>query len=172
MKKRVILIVSAVLLFVIALCAVGKLLLTQRIDQQVEATVYRDGEIVGKTTVLMQGKRVRYPFLENSFVGEFRVPWVEETDVDGLQAKIEWNNDHHVQTIRYSYRGELLGVNERGIAYFLLISDGMEEFALMTTQGDVIATSPEAYQLCAGHISTDGGSRSSVDDIDGIPALN
>ncbi len=172
MKKRVILIVSAVLLFVIALCAVGKLLLTQRIDQQIEAAVYRDGEAVGKTTVSMRGKRVRYPFSENSFVGEFRVPWAEETNVDGLQAKIEWPRECNVQTIRHFYKGDFHGSHERGIVYFLLISDDMEEFALMTTQGDVIATSPEAYRLCAGHISTDGGSRASVNDIDGIPALN
>lgn len=172
MKKRVLTIAGVVLLLAAALWVVSPLLFTRSIDQQIEAAVYRDGETVGMITVSMRGKRVRYPFSENSFVGEFRVPWAEETNVDGLQAKIEWPRECNVQTIRHFYKGDFHGSHERGIVYFLLISDDMEEFALMTTQGDVIATSPEAYRLCAGHISTDGGSRSSVDDIDGIPALN
>ena len=171
MKRRIMAAAGAVLLLALALWTVGRVLFTQHVDQQIEATVYRDGEAVGKTMVSMLGEKTRYPFQVDSFEGEFRIPWIEKTDVDGLQTEIRWHSSDHMQTIRHSYGGEIFYPHERGIVYFLLISDDMREFALMTTGQDVIATSFAAYQLCADHISSDGGSKASVTDIDEIPAL-
>ena len=61
--------------------------------------------------------------------------------------------------------------SEHGLAYYLLISEDMREFALMTTDGSVIATSAAACQLYTSHISYDKGGHMTAYDTERISEL-
>ena len=88
-----------------------------------------------------------------SFVGTLRISCVAETNVKDLQTQISWHGGELLQTIGHFYRGAFLSASEHGLAYYLLISEDMREFALMTTDGSVIATSAAVCQLYTSHIS-------------------
>lgn len=172
MKKRLNVLLSALLLVLAAVWIVDKIPFTQSIDQKIEAAVYRDGQIIGSTTVSIRGDKTRYLFRTDSFVGEFRIPYVESTDIDGLQTQIRWNDPDNYQDITHFYKGAFTSADKRGLVNILLISEDMDDFALMTTDLDVIATSPELQTLYLSHITYHGDSRVSVTDTTGIPPLS
>ena len=147
MKQRITKILAVALAVLAALWAVDKLPFAQTIDRQVEAAVYRDGEVVETTTVTIRGTKSRYLFRADSFVGELRVPYLERTDVDGLQTQIRWSSDG-TQTIRHFYMGNFFTAEKRGLRTTLLMEEDMEHFALMTTGQEVIATSRALYDRC------------------------
>lgn len=131
----------------------------------------KDGVMIDETPVYMKGKKNRYLFRPNSFVGEFRISYAEKTDVEDLQTKISWHKDDNLQSISHFYKGNFSTSDERGIAYYLLISKDMKEFALMTTEQEVIATSKEACKLYTDHISYDGNGHMTVRGVEEIPEL-
>lgn len=170
MKRRAAALSGALLLLTAALWVADKIPFVQHIDRQIQAEVYRDGIAVGWTTVSIRGEKTRYLFRAGSFVGEFRVPYVEETDVDDLQTRVEWHGGDHLQSISHFYQGALSLAGQRGVVSYLLISENMEEFALMTTEQDVIATSPALCELYTSHVSYHDGSVT-VTDLEDIPKL-
>lgn len=171
MKKRLKPIVCVILVIAAMIWIVDKLPFSRKIDQTVNAVVYKDGVALAETSVSMNGERTRYLFRPNSFVGTFRVPYVEETDLADLQTQIRWNQDDNLQTIHHFYKGDFSTSDQRGLAYVLLISRDMREFALMTTNQEIIATSPEAYQLYVDHISYDETGHMTVWNVEEIPEL-
>lgn len=171
MKKHIKPIVCTIFVIAVAVWIVDKIPFTQKIDQTVEAAVYKDGVMIDETSVYMKGEETRYLFRTNSFVGEFRISYAEKTDVEDLQTKISWHKDNNLQSISHFYKGNFSTSDKRGIAYYLLISKDMQEFALMTTNQEVIATSKEAYQLYIDHISYDGSGHMTVWGVEEIPEL-
>ena len=172
MKKRIITLLTVAFLVLTTVWIVDKIPFTQSIDQEVEAAVYRDGQIIGSTTVSIKGDKTRYLFRADSFVGEFRVPYVEATDIDELQTQIRWYDPDNYQYITHFYKGTFTSADKRGLVNILLISEDMDTFALMTTDLDVIATSPELQALYLSHITYHGDSRVTVTDTTGIPPLS
>lgn len=53
------------------------------------------------------------------------------------------------------------------IGYHMLISKNIKDFAILTTEQEIIATSEKAYRLCADHLSYEGDGKMAVSDIDG-----
>ena len=148
-----------------------KIPFTQSIDQEITAAVYRDGQIIDNTTVTIRGDKTRYLFRKDSFVGEFRIPYVKATDIDDLQTQIRWYDPDNYQYITHFYKGSFTSADQRGLVNVLLISEDMDDFALMTTSREVIATSQELQELYLAHISYHGDSRVTVTDIENIPII-
>lgn len=171
MKKYIKPIVWTIIVIAVAVWIVDKISFTQKIDQTVDAVVYKDGVILEETSVYMKGEKTRYLFRQNSFVGEFRIFYAEKTDVEDLQTKISWHKDDNLQSISHFYKGNFSTSDERGIANYLLISKDMKEFALMTTEQEVIATSKEACKLYTDHISYDGNGHMTVRNVEEITEL-
>ena len=171
MKKYIKPIVCTIIVIAVVVWIVDKIPFTQKIDQTVDAVVYKDGVIIEETSVYMKGEKTKYLFRPNSFVGKFRISYVEKTNVEDLQTKISWHKDDNLQSISHFHKGIFSTSDKRGIAYYLLISKDMQEFALMTTNQEVIATSKEAYQLYIDHISYDGSGHMTVRSVEEIPEL-
>ena len=172
MKKYIKPILCAMVVIALTVWIVDKIPFAQKIDRTVDAAVYKDGIVIAETSVYMKGEKTRYLFRPNDFVGEFRISYVGKTDVDDLQTQISWHKDDNLQSISHFYKGNLSTSDERGIAYYLLISEDMKEFALMTTAQEVIATSNEAYKLYTDHISYNGNGHMTVRDVEEIPELS
>ena len=171
MKKYIKPIVCTIIVIAAAIWIVDKIPFTQKIDQTVDAVVYNDGVSLEETSVYMKGEKTRYLFRTNSFVGEFRISYAEKTDVEDLQTEISWHKDDNLQSISHFYKGNFSTSDKRGIAYDLLISKDMQEFALMTTNKEVIATSKEVCQLYTDHISYDGNGHMTVWGVEEIPEI-
>lgn len=170
-RKRIRAVICAVLVIAAAVWAADKLPFTQEIDQTVDAAVYQNGALAESTSVYMKGEKTRYLFRPNSFVGTFRISCMAETNIEALQTQISWHKGEHLQSIGHFYRGAFLSASEHGLAYYLLISEDMRQFAMMTTDGRVIATSAAACQLYTDHISYDGDGHMTVYDAESIPEL-
>ena len=163
-KAKIIIGIIAVLA---ALWIIDRIPFSQKIDQTINADIYKDGAVIGETSVYMNGSKTRYIFREDSFVGEFRISSVEQTKVDDLQTVIRWRKDVNFQRISHFYKGDFSPSDEREIAYHMLISKNMKDFAILTTEQEIIATSEKAYRLCADHLSYEGDRKMAVSDIDG-----
>ena len=163
-KAKIIIGIIAVLA---ALWIIDKIPFSQKIDQTINADIYKDGAVIGETSVYMNGSKTRYIFREDSFAGEFRISSVKQTNIDDLQTEIRWRKDVNFQRISHFYKGDISPSDERGIAYHMLISKDMKDFAILTTEQEIIATSEKAYRLCADHLSYDGDGKMVVSDIDG-----
>ena len=166
-KSKVKIIIGIIVAVIAVLLIIDKIPFSQKIDQTISADIYKDGAVIGETSVYMNGNKTRYLFREDSFVGEFRIIFVEQTNIDDLQTKIQWRKDVNFQTVSHFYKGDISPSDERGIAYHMLISNDMKDFAIMTTEQEIIATSEKAYQLCANHLSYDGDGKMTISDIDG-----
>ena len=172
MKKRLNVLLSALLFVLAAVWALDTTPFTQHIDQQIEAMVYRDGVAVDTATVLIRGDKTRYLFREDSFVGEFRIPYVASTDIDGLQTQIRWYDEYNYQHISHFYKGDFFSATNFGLVNILLISEDLDTFALMTTDGKIIATSDEFHQLYTDHIFYYGNGKVGIPNADAIPVIS
>ncbi|MBQ5739615.1 MAG: hypothetical protein IIV78_04315 [Oscillospiraceae bacterium] len=171
MNKKVKRSLTTLLIAVVAFWGIAQVPFSEKIDQKINATVYQNGTAIEQTTVVIRGEKTRYLLKENSFVGEFRIPYVEKTDIDDLQTQIKWNNEDRLQSIHHFYKGNFSTSDQRGLAYYLLISEDMDEFALMTTNQEIIATSDELCKLYANRISYNGDGKMSVFRVEEIPEL-
>ena len=145
MKKKVSMVLSILIAVLVVVWIIATIPFAKNIDQEIDAVVYKDGAVIGETAVYMNGKKTRYLFRADSFVGEFRVYYAEKTDVDDLQTKIQWQKDSSIQRISHFYKGNFTTSDERGIECNMMISDDMKDFAVMTTNQEIIATSYEIY---------------------------
>lgn len=62
MKKYIKPIVWTIIVIAVAVWIVDKISFTQKIDQTVDAVVYKDGVILEETSVYMKGEKTRYLF--------------------------------------------------------------------------------------------------------------
>lgn len=104
---------------------------------EVSAGVYENGEEVGKTMVMVDGKVQRIG--DWNFQGKFQIDCVPETGREEVKGYIRWDlGDRRYQKIDY-YRPGLVNI-ETGISPYLYISPDLREFALELADGRVIAT--------------------------------
>ena len=99
-KAKIIIGIIAVLA---ALWIIDKIPFSQKIDQTINADIYKDGAVIGETSVYMNGSKTRYIFREDSFAGEFRISSVKQTNIDDLQTEIRWRKDVNFQRISHFY---------------------------------------------------------------------
>lgn len=171
MERHIKTIIKVVLLIMVAAWVISKIPFNKNIDQQISANIYKDGTIIGQTTVSMIGEKSRYIFRPDGFIGEFRIPYVEKTDIDELQTYISWNGEYNLQSISHYYKGKFTTADKRGLANYLLINKDMTNFSIMLTDNTMIATSDELYELYTNHISYLGDGKISVKNVNLISEI-
>lgn len=169
MKQHIKTIIKAALLIIVAVWVIDKIPFNKNIDQQITASIYEDGAIIGQTAVVMDGEKSRYLFRKSEqYWGKFQIMSYEKTGIDDINAGINWNSDDNIQSIRYMIPGTFPDMD---IMYYMLINEEMTKFALMFSDGTILATSDELYQLYIKHFSINNGGGMSVDDVTGIPKI-
>ena len=144
MKQKLKTIIAVSIVLVIAIWIIDKIPFNKNINQQITANIYENGVAVGETMLVINGEKSNYLFRKNEgFVGEFLVPYAEETDRSNLQTYITWNGEDNTQRIGYFYKGSIKLAEDMGLVPYLLINDSMTKFAIMLTDHTVIATSDE-----------------------------
>ena len=122
------------------------------IRQEIPVGVYRDGVRAEESVITMDGKRTNHLFRrKDSFQGRFEIPQAEITQAEKAVATIYWGNagadEPNVQCIKYNlYRGQPVG-------YYMITDKTLTEFALVLSDGTVLATSEEAYGLFTEYFS-------------------
>lgn len=62
MKQYTKTIIKTALFIIVALLIIDKIPFNKNIDRQITANIYKDGAIIGQTTVAMNGEKSRYLF--------------------------------------------------------------------------------------------------------------
>jgi len=174
MKQKLKTIIAVSIVLVIAIWIIDKIPFNKNINQQITANIYENGVAVGETMLVINGEKSNYLFRKNEgFVGEFLVPYAEETDRSNLQTYITWNGEDNTQYIRYFYKGNIKLAEDMGIVPYLLINESMTKFAIMLTDHTVIATSDELYELYTKHITWHSDTKvTSISEADKIPKID
>lgn len=174
MKQKLKTIIAVSIVQVIAIWIIDKIPFNKNINQQITANIYENGVAVGETMLVINGEKSNYLFRKNEgFVGEFLVPYAEETDRSNLQTYITWNGEDNTQYIRYFYKGNIKLAEDMGIVPYLLINESMTKFAIMLTDHTVIATSDELYELYTKHITWHSDTKvTSISEADKIPKID
>lgn len=161
--------ISAAFVLVIGLGVLSFIPFNQRISQEIKAKIYESGNAVSGTTVYIDGEKSRYLFRDrDSFHGKFHILTFEKSGRDGNDALISWDmSKFNIQEIIYNHEyGRFPSLETIGA---ILINKDMTNFALMLTDGSVIATSEELSRLYTNHISYDSDTASThykaADDI-------
>ena len=140
--------ISAVLLWILS-----TLPFSSKIEQEIPASIYKDGIVAETTTVSISGKRTNYLFRNDSFDGRFFVHAIEKTGREEMRAFIKWGNDtQNIQWISfYSPR-----LNHSDIVNsVIIINPEMTQFAVSLKHGSIFSTSDEIYGIYTEHISYD-----------------
>lgn len=148
--KRVILwtLAAAAALWVLSLIP-----FTKEIDRTIPARIYEDGAVIGETALSLKGEKTRYLFgRENSYNGTFAIGCYERSCRDGALASVTWEKEMNYQRLHWFYKGDLPLWDT---VSSILINEDMDAFALMFTDGRVIASRDEMYELFSAHISYD-----------------
>ncbi|MGI6686423.1 MAG: hypothetical protein ACOX47_13315 [Bacillota bacterium] len=174
MKQKLKTIIAISIVLVIGIWAIDKIPFNKNINQQITANIYENGVAVGETMLVINGEKSNYLFRKKEgFVGEFLIPYAEETDRSDLQTYITWNGEDNTQRISYFYKGAIKLAEDRGIVPYLLINDSMTKFAIMLTDHTVIATSDELYELYTKHITWHSDTKvTSISEINKIPKID
>jgi len=135
-------------------------------DSKISANVYKDGIMISDTTVAIYGQKSNYLFHDdNKFEGKFIIPSYEIT-YEGT-AFIHRMDDTNIHSLFYA---QVEPFASQEIHAPLLIDEYMSEFALMTIDGTVIATSDELYALFIKYVhAVEGGT--TIEHIDEIPRI-
>ncbi|TCK93370.1 hypothetical protein EDC19_1563 [Natranaerovirga hydrolytica] len=151
MKQKYKAIIKVVVVLVIGFWVLSIIPFNRKIKQEISANIYINGVVSDETSVFIDGEKSNYLFHDNeSFYGNFHVLSYKKTGRDGMSAQIAWKNDEHIQRLRYYYKGTFPSMD---IISTLIINEKMTQFALMFTDGTVIATSDELYKIYTQHIS-------------------
>lgn len=135
-------------------------------NSKISANVYKDGIMISDTTVAIYGQKSNYLFHDDDrFEGKFIIPSYEIT-YEGT-AFIYRMDDTNMHSLYYA---QVEPFTAQEIHAPLLINEYMSEFALMTIDGTVIATSDELYALFIKHVHTDEGG-TTIKHIDEIPTI-
>lgn len=117
----------------------------KKVQFEVPADIYQNGEIVGETTVVIDG-RVNW-ITYGYFNGKFAIEYVEKSCRDSVQSVINWNYfGNGYNEIMYWNYGEPL-INEEELVDKIYISEDMHTFALQLPDGTVISTSESLVPL-------------------------
>ncbi|MEG2176233.1 MAG: hypothetical protein RRY97_05090 [Oscillibacter sp.] len=175
MKRHLKTILTVAAILLIGLWILDKIPFHKEMNQEIPAYLYENGVAVGEMTVSIEGEKSRYLLTQpNDFYGKFEIPLMEETGRDDLEARIQWNKKDNVQRLHYFQSGMVfLSEEEVGIVNYLLINEAMTEFAILLTDGRVIATSDALYALCAAHISYDSDTgTTTITAVNELPKLD
>jgi len=136
---------------IIGFWVLSKVPFNRNIKQEIPAHIYENGAVTGQTTVAIDGERSNYLFTDKEcFWGKFHILSYEKTGSPEMTARIQWRNDGDIPDILYYQNGTFPSMD---IIHTLIINDKMTQFAVMFTDGTIIATSEEIYQLYTKHIS-------------------
>jgi hypothetical protein len=174
MNQKLKTIIVIALLLAIGIWIIDKVPFNKNINQQITANVYENGIAVGETMLVINGEKSNYLFRKKEgFVGEFLIPYAEETDRSDLQTYITWNGEDNIQRISHFYKGAIKLAEDMGIVPYLLINDSMTKFAVMLTDHTVIATSDELYELYIKHITWHSDTKiTSIVKVNEIPKID
>jgi len=138
----------------------------EELNGKISANVYKDGIMISDTTVVIYGQKSNYLFHDdNRFEGKFIIPSYEIT-YEGT-AFIHRMDDTNMHSLYYA---QVEPFTAQEIHPPLLINGYMSEFALLTIDGTVIATSDELYALFIKHVHADEGG-TTIKNIDEIPTI-
>ena len=170
MKEKLKTIFKTVVVLVIGFWLLSKIPFNQSISYEMPAYIYQNGIMIGETSIIIDGERSNYLFTDDErFSGKFYILSYEKSGRENMSASIKWNNDDNIQRIIYFQNGTHPSMD---IVNTLIINHKMSKFALMFTDGTVIATSDEIYQLYTKHISYDPDTGStSIEAVNEIPKL-
>lgn len=159
-----------VMIFIIVLIWIlDKIPFNQDINQEIAVNIYKNGTVVDKTTVKIDGEKSNYLFTdEEQYWGKFQIISYEKTTIEGINAGIDWNSKDNMQSITYMMPGVFPDMD---IIRIILINDEMTKFALMFNDGTVMATSDDLYELYTKHISINEAGDISINDVYGIPPI-
>lgn len=170
MKQNYKTILKVLVIFSIGFLILSKLPFNKNINQEISAYIYENGVATGETKVVIDGERSNYLFTDDErFNGKFYILSYEKTGRENMSASIKWNNDDNIQRLIYFQNGTFPSMD---IVSTLIINDKMTQFALMFTDGTVVSTSDEIYQLYTKHISYDPDTgATSIEAVNKIPKL-
>ncbi|WP_304509108.1 hypothetical protein [Anaerotignum sp.] len=170
MKQEKKTMLNAVILIMIGFWILSKIPFNQNINQEISANIYKNGMQSGETTVVIDGEKSNYLFHNDErFHGKFQILSYEKTDRKDMYSNIKWNSDDNVQKVLYFQNGTFPSMD---IISTLFINEEMTEFSLMFTDGTVIATSDEVYQLYTKHVFYDDVTEiTTVKDVEKIPEI-
>jgi hypothetical protein len=174
MNDRLKTIITPAILLLVGLWIVDKIPFNKVINQQITANIYENGSVVGQTTIVIKGERSNYLFRrEDTFTGEFLIPYAEKTDRSDLQTYIKWNGEDNTQSIGYFHQGVMKLAQDMGLVPRLLINDGLTRFAIMLTDHTVLATSDELCELYRKHITWHNDAKATyISAINKIPKID
>jgi len=170
MKLKFKTILKVVIVLIIGFWILSKIPFNQNISQEIPAHIYENGVITGETSIIIDGEKSNYLFTKKEqYFGKFHILSYEKTGWDSMSANIDWNNDNNIQSLIYFQNATFPSMD---IISTIIINEKMTQFALMYTDGTVIATSDELYQLYTKHITYNNeiGSTSVV-HINEIPKI-
>ncbi len=170
MKQKYKTIIKVVVVLVIGFWVLSIIPFNQNIKHEISASIYENGVVNGETTVFIDGEKSNYLFRDDeSFSGKFHILSYEKTGREDMQAGIRWGNERNIQRLTYFQNASFPDIDVIGT---ILINEEMTQFALMYTDGTVIATSDEIYKLYTAHISYDSDTGStSVKAVNKIPKI-
>jgi hypothetical protein len=170
MKQRYKTIAKVLVVLAVGLRVLYSMPFNQPIKQEISAHLYKDGAAIDQTTVFMDGEKSNY-FLrrDDSFQGRFFIQSYEKTGRDGMRASIGWGDRDNMQRLVYFQNGTFPPMDVVGC---IMINETMTQFAVMLTDGTVVATSDAVYEIYKRHISYDPDTGAiSIVAADNIPNL-
>lgn len=140
-KTKVILAVALVLvLFGGWFCVHG---INKTIEQTISVDVYEDSDWTSVTSSIKISGNLRKTLFSTNFVGTFAIENYEPSCRDGVEAKIEWNNNDY-QSIIFYYAGDsslldikMIDIDEEMDTMMIVFNDG----TIIKTQDYYIPTS-------------------------------
>ncbi len=170
MKQTYKTILKVAVVLIIGFWVLSKIPFNQNINQEISANIYENGVVTGETTVVIDGEKTNYLFHDDEeFYGKFHILSYEKTGRKDMHSSIRWNSEENIQKLTYFQNGSFPSMD---LISTLIINDEMTQFALMFTDGTVIATSDEIHQLYTKHISyyPDTGT-TSIKAVNKIPKI-
>lgn len=170
MKQTYKTILKVAVVLIIGFWVLSKIPFNQNINQEISANIYENGVVTGETTVVIDGEKTNYLFHDDEeFYGKFHILSYEKTGRKDMHSSIRWSSDANIQKLTHFQNGSFPSMD---LISTLIINDEMTQFALMFTDGTVIATSDEIHQLYTKHISyyPDTGT-TSIKAVNKIPQI-
>lgn len=170
MKQYYKTILKVLVIFITGFWILSKVPFNKNINQEIPAYIYEDSVVTGETKVVIGGERSNYLFTDDErFHGKFYILSYEKTGREDMSASLKWNGDDNIQRLTYFQNGTFPTMD---IVSTLMINDKMTQFALMFTDGTVVATSDKIYQIYTKHISYDSDTGvTSIEDVNEVPKL-
>lgn len=150
-------ILPGLLLIIACVWLLCRISFPQNIFQQIRAEVYADGACIGTETITIDGSKTGGLFTgKQEFYGRMHIPSAAQTASETLKMQIFWDKELGYQRIIcIPQPGTVTNAEAIGLVPCMLTNRDMTQFALMLTDGTVIATSAELHALYRRHIAWD-----------------